>query len=423
MGQFIDRRLNGKNKSTVNRQRFLRRYKERIKESIADAVNRRSITDIESGEDIAIPHKDIKEPTFHQGQGGRRERIHPGNDQFVKGDKMERPKGGNSGGGSGEGNASPDGEGEDEFVFQISKDEYLDLLFEDLALPNLEKNQINKIIEWKTSRAGYKTSGVPSNIAVVRSLQQSLARRTAMTAGKRRLLKELELELDRIGKHEPAQPLEESRIEAEIVELRRRISSVPFIDSFDLRFKNFDRRPVPSSQAVMFCIMDVSGSMDQATKDIAKRFYVLLYMFLTRTYENVEVIFIRHHTQAKEVDEHEFFYSQETGGTIVSSALKLMDKIIKERYPQGEWNIYAAQASDGDNWADDSPKCKELLRDSLLPTCQYFSYIEITKRSHQTLWHEYEKIKETSNNFAMKNIRSVEDIFPVFRELFKKETA
>ncbi len=423
MGQFIDRRLNGKNKSTVNRQRFLRRYKERIKESIADAVNRRSITDIESGEDIAIPHKDIKEPTFHQGQGGKRERIHPGNDQFVKGDKMERPKGGNSGGGAGEGNASPDGEGEDEFVFQISKDEYLDLLFEDLALPNLEKNQINKIIEWKTSRAGYKTSGVPSNIAIVRSLQQSLARRTAMTAGKRRLLKELELELDRIGKHEPAQPLEESRIEAEIAELRRRISSVPFIDSFDLRFKNFDRRPIPSSQAVMFCIMDVSGSMDQATKDIAKRFYVLLYMFLTRTYENVEVIFIRHHTQAKEVDEHEFFYSQETGGTIVSSALKLMDKIIKERYPQGEWNIYAAQASDGDNWADDSPKCKELLRDSLLPTCQYFSYIEITKRSHQTLWHEYEKIKETSNNFAMKNIRSVEDIFPVFRELFKKETA
>lgn len=423
MGQFIDRRLNGKNKSTVNRQRFLRRYKNQIKESVADAVNRRSIMDTENGEDISIPHKDIKEPAFHQGQGGKRERIHPGNDQFVKGDKMERPKGGGSGGGSGEGDASPDGEGQDEFVFQISKDEYLDLLFEDLELPNLEKNQINKIIEWKTTRAGYKTAGIPSNIAVVRSLQQSLARRTAMTAGKKRLLNELEKELDRIEKQEPAQPIEETRIKQEIAELRKRISSVPFIDSFDLRFKNFDRRPVPSSQAVMFCLMDVSGSMDQATKDIAKRFYVLLYMFLTRTYENVEVVFIRHHTQAKEVDEHEFFYSQETGGTIVSSALKLMDAIVKERFPQGEWNIYAAQASDGDNWADDSPKCKELMQDSLLPTCQYFSYIEITKRSHQTLWHEYEKLIETSNNFAMKNIRSVDDIFPVFRELFKKETA
>lgn len=423
MTQFIDRRLNGKNKSTVNRQRFLRRHKEAIKESVADAVNRRSITDTETGEDIAIPHKDIKEPTFHQGQGGRRERVHPGNDQFITGDKMERPKGGGGSGGAGEGEASPDGEGQDEFVFQISKDEYLDILFEDLELPNLEKNQINKITEWKTTRAGYQTAGNPSNIAIVRSLQQSLARRTAMTAGKRRALNELEDELERIKNNEPAQPLEEKKIKEEIQALRDKISKVPFLDSFDLRFKNYEKRPVPSSQAVMFCLMDVSGSMDQATKDIAKRFYVLLYMFLTRTYENVEVVFIRHHTQAKEVDEHEFFYSQETGGTIVSSALKLMKKIVEDRYPLGQWNIYAAQASDGDNWADDSPKCRELLEENLLPSCQYYSYIEITRRTHQTLWHEYEKVQEVFGNFAMKNIRSVDDIFPVFRELFQKETA
>ncbi len=423
MPQFIDRRLNGKNKSAVNRQRFLRRYKEQIKESVADAVNRRSITNTETGEDVSIPHKDIKEPTFHQGQGGLRERVHPGNDQFIRGDKIERPRGGGQGGGSGEGEASQDGEGEDEFVFQISKDEYLDILFEDLELPNLEKNQINKITEWKTHRAGYQTAGSASNIAIVRSLQQSLARRTAMTSNKRRLMKELEEELERIKAAEPAQLLEEKRIKQEIEELRAKIESVPFIDTFDLRFKNYEKRPVPSSQAVMFCLMDVSGSMDQATKDIAKRFYVLLYLFLNRTYRNVEVVFIRHHTQAKEVDEQEFFYSQETGGTIVSSALKLMDEIIKERYPLGEWNIYGAQASDGDNWADDSPRCKELLTNQLLPACQYYAYIEITRRSHQTLWHEYEKLHSSFGNFAMKNIRSVEDIFPVFRELFQKETA
>jgi uncharacterized sporulation protein YeaH/YhbH (DUF444 family) len=423
MAQFIDRRLNGKNKSTVNRQRFLRRHKEAIKESVTDAVNRRSITDTENGEDIAIPHKDIKEPIFHQGQGGKRERVHPGNDQFIAGDKMERPKGGGAGSGSGEGEASPDGEGQDEFVFQISKDEYLDILFEDLELPNLEKNQINKITEWKTTRAGYQTAGNPSNIAIVRSLQQSLARRTAMTAGKRKALNQLEEELDKLMESEPAQPLEEKRIKAEIKELRDKIAKVPFIDSFDLRFKNYEKRPVPSSQAVMFCLMDVSGSMDQATKDIAKRFYVLLYMFLNRTYENVEVVFIRHHTQAKEVDEQEFFYSQETGGTIVSSALKLMKEIVEDRYPTGEWNIYSAQASDGDNWADDSPKCRDLLENNLLPNCQYYAYIEITRRTHQTLWHEYEKLQESYNNFAMKNIRSVDDIFPVFRELFHKETA
>lgn len=423
MPQFIDRRLNGKNKSAVNRQRFLRRYKEQIKESVSDAVNRRSITNTETGEDVSIPNKDIKEPVFHQGQGGMRERVHPGNDQFIRGDKIERPRGGGQGGGSGEGEASQDGEGEDEFVFQISKDEYLDILFEDLELPNLEKNQINKITEWKTHRAGYQTAGSASNIAIVRSLQQSLARRTAMTANKRRLMKELEDELERIKAAEPAQLLEEKRIKQEIEELRAKIESVPFIDTFDLRFKNYEKRPIPSSQAVMFCLMDVSGSMDQATKDIAKRFYVLLYLFLTRTYKNVEVVFIRHHTQAKEVDEQEFFYSQETGGTIVSSALKLMHEIIEERYPLGEWNIYGAQASDGDNWADDSPRCKELLTKQLLPYCQYYAYIEITRRSHQTLWHEYEKLQPTFGNFAMKNIRSVEDIFPVFRELFQKETA
>ncbi len=423
MAQFIDRRLNSKNKSTVNRQRFLRRHKERIKESVSDAVNRRSITDTQNGEDVSIPSRDLSEPTFHQGKGGVRERVHPGNDQFVTGDQIERPKGGAGQGGSGQGNASPDGEGQDEFVFQISKDEYLDILFEDLELPNLEKNQIAKVTEWETHRAGYQTAGVPANISIVKSLQQSLARRTAMTAGKKRMMRELEHELERIEKQEPAMPLEEQRIKREISELRKKIEFVPFIDTFDLRFKNYEKRPIPSSQAVMFCLMDVSGSMDQATKDIAKRFYVLLYLFLNRTYENVDVVFIRHHTQAKEVDEHEFFYSQETGGTIVSSALKLMKEIIAQRYPTAQWNIYAAQASDGDNWADDSPRCKELLDRDLLPQCQYYSYIEITRRSHQTLWHEYEKLGSEFSNFAMKNIRSVDDIFPVFRELFKKEVS
>ncbi|MGF1691880.1 YeaH/YhbH family protein [Photobacterium kagoshimensis] len=423
MAHFIDRRLNGKNKSTVNRQRFLRRHKQQIKESIADAVNKRSITDVESGENITIPSRDIKEPSFHQGRGGQREVVHPGNDQFSPGDRIERPQGGAGQGGAGEGQASQDGEGQDEFVFQISKDEYLDLLFEDLELPNLEKNQMNKVVEWKTFRSGYKSSGVPSNIAIVKSLQNSLARRTAMTAAKRRHLRELEAELEQLKSTEPAQPFEEERVKQAIQALREKIGSVPFIDTFDLRYKNYERRPLPTSQAVMFCLMDVSGSMDQATKDMAKRFYILLYLFLNRTYKNVDVVFIRHHTQAKEVDEHEFFYSQETGGTIVSSALRMMDDIIKKRYPAGEWNIYAAQASDGDNWADDSPGCRQLLKESILPVTRYYSYIEITRRAHQTLWREYETLQGSHDNFAMQNIRTVDDIFPVFRELFKKQVS
>ena len=341
MTWFIDRRLNGKNKSMVNRQRFLRRYKAQIKQSISEAINKRSVTDVDSGESVSIPTEDISEPMFHQGRGGLRHRVHPGNDHFVQNDRIERPQGGGGGSGSGQGQASQDGEGQDEFVFQISKDEYLDLLFEDLALPNLKQNQQRQLTEYKTHRAGYTANGVPANISVVRSLQNSLARRTAMTAGKRRELHALEENLAIISNSEPAQLLEEERLRKEIAELRAKIERVPFIDTFDLRYKNYEKRPDPSSQAVMFCLMDVSGSMDQSTKDMAKRFYILLYLFLSRTYKNVEVVYIRHHTQAKEVDEHEFFYSQETGGTIVSSALKLMDEVVKERYNPAQWNIYA----------------------------------------------------------------------------------
>lgn len=422
MAHFIDRRLNGKNKSAVNRQRFIRRYKQQIKKAVSEAISNRSVTDITSGESVTIPSKDITEPFFHQGKGGRRQIIHPGNDQFSPGDRIRRPQGG-AGGGAGQGDASPDGEGSDEFVFSISKDEYLDLLFEDLELPNLRKNQLDKLIQYKNVRAGYRSEGVPSNIDIVRSLRGSLARRIAMTADKKTQLRELEQQLQELEHEAVPDQQQLLALQQQIAELKQRIASVPFIDSFDLRFRNFQKRPEPTSKAVMFCLMDVSGSMDQATKDMAKRFYILLYLFLSRSYKNVDVVYIRHHTQAKEVDEQEFFYSQETGGTIVSSALKMMDEIIAERYDPVEWNIYAAQASDGDNWTDDSAPCAQLLATKLLPLVRYYAYIEITPRAHQSLWHEYEKLLPSFDNLAIQHIKEVADIYPVFRELFKKQAA
>ena len=419
MAHFIDRRLNSKGKSTVNRQRFLRRYKQQIKRAVSDAVGQRSVTDLETGEQISIPSRDIKEPVFHTGKGGQRTVVHPGNDQFTAGAKIERPPSG-GGQGQGEGEASDSGEGQDEFSFSISKDEYLDLLFDDLALPNLKKNQFDKVVQYETYRAGYQTDGVPSNLDIVRSLKGSVARRIALSGSDKRALREKEEQLEALKADKHDNSLAILELEKEIAELKAKIARVPFIDTFDLRFKNYDKKAIPTSKAVMFCLMDVSGSMDQATKDMAKRFYILLYLFLTRTYENVEVVYIRHHTQAKEVDEQEFFYSQETGGTIVSSALKLMDEIIKERYVDTDWNIYAAQASDGDNWADDSPQCKQILMKELLPVTRYFAYIEITERQHQSLWREYQQVENSCENFVCKHIQSVSDIFPVFRELFKK---
>ena len=421
MANFIDRRLNSKNKSTVNRQRFIRRYKSQIKKSVSEAINKRGVTDVESGENITIPRKDMSEPVFHQGKGGIKDRVHPGNDQFVPGDRINRPPQGGGQGGSGQGDASDSGEGEDDFVFSISKDEYLDLLFEDLALPNLEKSQLDKLVEYKTVRSGFCAEGVPANIDIVKSLQGSIARRIAMTSSKRKQLHELENQLAELESDPHDNISAKAKIATEIEEIKQKIAKVPFIDTFDLQYRNYAKEAVPTSKAVMFCLMDVSGSMDQATKDIAKRFYILLYLFLTRTYKEIDVVYIRHHTQAKEVDEHEFFYSQETGGTIASSALELMVNIVKDRYSSNDWNIYGAQASDGDNWADDSPLCKKLLLEKILPKARYFSYIEITQRAHQTLWHQYSEVAKACGYFAMRHIKSVEDIYPVFRELFKKE--
>ena len=420
MSYVIDRRLNGKNKSTVNRQRFLRRYKAHIKKAVEEAVGRRSITDIEHGEQISIPSRDIDEPIFHHGPGGRQTRVFPGNREFSTGDRIARPEGGSGGGGGGS-KAGDSGEGEDEFVFQITQEEFLDFMFEDLALPNLIKRHLTGTDTFRTVRAGFSQQGNPSRINVVRSMRAAQARRIALSGGSRSRLREAQKELELLRQQQPDNLLDIRELELEIEQLRARIDRVPFLDTFDLRYNLLVKHPDPSSRAVMFCLMDVSGSMTQATKDIAKRFYILLYLFLQRNYERIDVVFIRHHTSAKEVDEEEFFYSRETGGTIVSSALRMMQQIIADRYAPQEWNIYCAQASDGDNWNDDSPICRELMIRQLMPAMQYYCYVEITPREHQALWHEYEKISELfPDSFAQQQIVDASDIYPVFRKLFQK---
>jgi len=419
MSYVIDRRLNGKNKSTVNRQRFLQRYRGHIKKAVEEAVGKRSITDMEHGEQISIPSKDTDEPVLHHGRGGRQTIVHPGNKEFTAGEQIARPKG--EGGGQGSGQASDSGEGNDEFVFQITQEEFLDFMFEDLELPNLVKRHLTGTDTFKTVRAGITNEGNPSRINIVRTLRSAHARRIALSGSSRNQLRALKKELLRLTTEEPDNFGDIQATEQEIARLQARINRVPYLDTFDLKYNLLAKQPNPSSKAVMFCLMDVSGSMTQATKDIAKRFFILLYLFLKRSYDKIEVVFIRHHTSAKEVDEQEFFYSRETGGTIVSSALKMMQEIMAARYPVEEWNIYAAQASDGDNWNDDSPICRDLLVNKIMPFVQYFSYVEITPREHQALWYEYQNVHEAfPESFAQQQLVSAADIYPVFRELFQR---
>ncbi|MGB0733231.1 MAG: YeaH/YhbH family protein, partial [Pontibacterium sp.] len=361
---------------------------------------------------------------FHHGTGGVSKRVFPGNKEFVKGDQIKRPESG-GGGGSGQGKASDQGEGMDEFTFQISQDEFLDFMFDGLELPNLIKKQLKSATQFENRRAGFTNEGSPEKLHVIRSLKSAHARRIALGGKDRRKLKALEAEINTLEQQLPDENIEMqlAPLREEAKRLKERLNRIPWLDDFDIKYANSVKVPVPSSKAVMFCVMDVSGSMTQSVKDIAKRFFVLLYLFLNRNYKHIEVVFVRHHTHAKEVDEQEFFYSRETGGTIVSSAIKLTGEILEQRYPPNDWNIYIAQASDGDNWDGDSKVCTDLLNEKILPMVQYFAYVEITNGPQQNLWQEYEQLQQKwSDSFALQNIRSAADIYPVFRKLFEKKT-
>ncbi len=421
MHQIIDRRLAGKNKSVGNRERFLRRYREQIREAVRKAVGDRSIHNIQEGADITLPRRDVSEPVFHHGPGGTREIVHPGNQEYVKGDRIARPSGG--AGGSGQGEASADGAGEDDFTFRITREEFMNYFFDDLALPRLVRTHLlADAPEWKTRRAGFVSEGNPTSLHVVRSMRVALGRRIAMGGEARRQLHEAQNHLALLEARGDAPVFELVQAREAVETLRRRVARVPFLDPFDLRYRHRVREPVPSSKAVMFCLMDVSGSMDEARKDLAKRFFILLYLFLSRHYQQTEVVFVRHHTQAAEVPEEEFFHATESGGTVVSSALTLMHEIIIDRYLGQNWNIYGAQASDGDNWQQDSLKCRELLESRLLPLVRYFAYVQVADED-QNLWEEYSRVREAHSHFAMQKIVSPQQIFPVFRDLFRKVPA
>jgi uncharacterized protein len=431
---IIDRRLNPKGKSLANRQRFLRRAKEQIIKAVRDSSGKRNIQDLENGEKISIATGGVREPTFHRSQnGGVREHVVPGNKEFVEGDHIPRPDGGGGGRGS---QASDDGDGEDDFRFVLSRDEFLDIFMEDLELPDLIKQKIRKTESFSLQRAGYSASGSPSNLNLVRTMRNSLSRRIALKRPRPAEIDELETRIREI--EENGGDIEElQELRARLEHQLRRTKLIPYLDPVDVRYNRFEKVPKPVAQAVMFCLMDVSGSMTEHMKDLAKRFFMLLYLFLKRRYRHVDIVFIRHTHEAKEVDEETFFYSTETGGTIVSTALEEMQRVIRDRYPPDDWNIYAAQASDGDNMSNDNAKSASLLENAILPMCQYFAYIEVAQEHdgglggalgaafgrETDLWRTYKQVAKPGAPMAMRRVKNRREIFPVFRELFARENA
>ncbi len=423
MSIIIDRRLNDRKKSSVNRERFIRRYKSHIKHAVTDMVSERSIKDMDRGGDVKIPVRDISEPTFRHGQGGNRESVHPGNHKFNPGDRIKRPEGGGEGDGSGD--QGGEGDGQDSFTFTLSREEFMELFFDDLELPHLSRTEVGDIVEFKMQRAGYTRQGSPTNLSIARSLRNALGRRIALSARPRHELQAVSAQLAEL-EEEPQTPELERRktmLRESMETLGRQISKVPFLDDIDLRYRHRVPVPKPISQAAMFCLMDVSASMDERKKDLAKRFFTLLYLFLSRKYQKVDVIFIRHTEEAEEVDEEHFFHDARTGGTVVFSALDLMRQIMTDRYPADQWNLYGAQASDGDAFGADPDKSSDFLSEKILPDLRHFAYVEVPDSDSRPsrLAAAYRRID--CEHFAMRQVRERRDIYPVFRELFSSEKA
>ena len=431
MPNFIDRRLNPKDRSLGNRRRFLKRVHDELKRTIRDKVKSEKIADIDAAHGVPIPKRGADEPSFqHSGSSGERNYVLPGNDIFSPGDRIRKPEAG-AGGGGGRGRGR--GEDADDFLFVLSREEVLDLFFEDLELPDMVKLNLKETVTYKSHRVGFTTSGTPSNINVGRTMRNSFGRRIALRRPGEKEIAALSEEIAALeAEAEPSrqqrQRLKQLREDLDLLERRRR--RIAYVDPVDVRFNRFERQPLPNASAVMFCLMDVSASMGEREKDLAKRFFVLLHLFLKRRYERIEIVFIRHTDEAREVDEETFFFSKQSGGTVVSTALEEMVRVITDRYPSNIWNIYAAQASDGDNASGDSERCATLLRDTLMKLCQYYAYVEIidereseifgTTDNGTSLWRAYRTVDGAVRNFQMTRIARPSDIYPVFRKLFAR---
>ncbi|HVI62077.1 MAG TPA: YeaH/YhbH family protein, partial [Bradyrhizobium sp.] len=403
---IVDRRLNPGGKSLENRQRFLRRAKSLVQAAVKKSSQDRDIKDVLEGGEVSIPLDGMHEPRFRR-EGGTRDMVLPGNKKFVEGDMLPR----SGGGGGGRPTEPGEGDSEDAFRFVLNRDEFVDLFLDDLELPELTKRRLADVESEGLHRAGYTTTGSPANLSISRTVSNALMRRVALQRPRPQVIAELEAELEDCDEARRAELL------AKIATLKSKIRRIPFIDPIDIRYRRFENVPKPVAQAVMFCLMDVSGSMSEHMKDLAKRFYMLLYVFLKRRYRHVEIVFIRHTDRAEEVDEETFFHGPASGGTLVSSALQAMHEIIRSRFRPADWNIYAAQASDGDNLSADGEVAGRILTEHILPVSQFFAYLEVGEAGgysfempDSSLWTLYERLRSAGAPLSMRKVHDRSEI-------------
>jgi uncharacterized sporulation protein YeaH/YhbH (DUF444 family) len=456
MSTLIDARQRGRDKSADNRARFLRRFRGLLRSKVADLARHRSIRDANQGAELELSPHDISEPRFrHRAGSGAQSKILPGNDRFTRGEHIPRRPQGTAEGGSDPADGSA---GDDPFRFVLTRDEYLGILFDDLELPRLLRTQQADITETRIRRAGYSRQGVPGTLAVPRTMKTSLARRTALSGALREQLRLARAELaareaEATAKSEAEaatkatarsaseaslnptstdalapesertttlatdQPTNVAqRLRSRIVELERQLQHVPFLDELDLRYRAAVPFESPRTAAVMICLMDVSSSMDEDLKDIAKRFFLLLYLFLERKYDRVELVFIRHTEDAEECQEQEFFHGSKSGGTRVLAGLQKVAEVAL-RYPASHWNVYLAQASDGDAFGDDGTRSAQFLASTLRERLRFAVFLGVGSDENSTLARSYRAIAD-AGYLSMAHAANRDLVYPAFRALF-----
>ncbi len=421
-------------KYTQDKIRYRDLHIDRIREALRDKIANDTLENLGKGVlKVPIPKETTHQPIFHHAEDGSFHKVFPGNVRFDVGDRIK--KGG--GGGGGRGNEAGDGEGEDDFIW-VNEEDIKEILFEGRTLPDMTKLKAAHVNITERRHAGYTNKGPSHRMDMKRTNKKRRNDEIILSkVSERRIINNLTEQFNILAQKKPGMEVldlsdktqeEKTEITQRVLDnvllgnpkgyeipeeavyalhmavamLKRDCSGLLQADDlermdtldhqlneqFKLHTKTGDYRdrhltyeydddfPKPSAKAVMFCLMDVSGSMDQEAKNNAKVFFWLLKEFLNEAYDQVELVFIAHTTEAKEVDQQEFFYGQETGGTLVSTCLQKTKEIIAERYPPSDWNIYSAQASDGDNDSRDNANVSKLMEE-LLPNLQSHYYIEV----------------------------------------------
>lgn len=376
-------------RSASDRARHKQKIEKAIREGITDIVAEESIIGQDGKKKVRIPVRGIKEWQFIYGDNNQKSvGSSPGSDlekdQIVRRGQQQ---------GQASGRRAGNDKGEEFYDVEIDLNELAEYLFDSLNLPDLERKKLRTILEEKPKRHGTRTKGIPPRLDKKTSAIQRIKR---LSAARRSGTVEIDPETGE--------------------------EIFPFHEN-DLRYHHISSKPKEATNAVIFFMMDVSGSMTQNIKFLARSFYFLLYQFIRHKYEKVEIVFVAHTTEAFETDEDSFFKRGSAGGTFVSSAPELAIEVIKERYHPSSWNIYAFHCSDGDNFDEDNDKAVAMFKELSLLS-QLVGYVEIRPTEERMAWDKetnsklYLQLSSLNSSLKVATINDKIDIWNVFLHFF-----